>query len=234
MVAASGAVTVEVLGGDATVDEVASGRTGRANVARGRDVVGRHGVTESRQHSCVQHVLDLARLHGESVEVGRELHVGRSRLPVVGELVGRRHRLPTLVAAEGARVAVLEHLGGDRCAHRLGDLRVTRPEVGQHHRCSVGVGTERLGREVDVDGARQGVGDHQRWTSEEVLLHVGVDATFEVAVSRQHRHARKVVFVDRLGHALEQRSGVTDARRAAVAREVEAQIVQRLDERGTL
>ena len=89
-------------------------------------------------------------------------------------------------------------------------------------------------REVDVDRARERVGDDERRAREEVLLHVGVDAAFEVAVAREHRDDREVVLVHRVRDAVEQRAGVADAGGAPVSGEVEAQVVERLDESGAL
>src|SRR5690606_30056669 len=60
------------------------------------------------------------------------------------------------------------------------------------------------------------------------------DAAFEVAVTGQHRGDREVVVVDRLGNLLRQRTGVANAGGAAVADEVEAQLVQVRGQAGTL
>ncbi len=72
------------------------------------------------------------------------------------------------------------------------------------------------------------IGHHQRRRGEIVHLHVRVDATLEVAIARQHRHDREIALADRLGHLLRQRPRVADAGGAAVADEVEAELLQRL------
>ena len=67
-----------------------------------------------------------------------------------------------------------------------------------------------------------------------VHLDVGGDATLEVAVAGEHRGDRQVVLVDRLGDLLRQRTGVTDARGAAVATEVEAELLEVRPQAGLL
>ena len=60
------------------------------------------------------------------------------------------------------------------------------------------------------------------------MPHVGVDAALEVAVARQHRGDGQVALVHGVGHPVEQRARVADAGRAAVADEVEAELLERL------
>src|ERR1035438_6295836 len=234
VVPSSRAVAVEIGRHDAAVDQIPPGGRRSADVAGWRDVVRRHRVTELREHARAGEVSDHARLHRETVEVRRELHVGGRRVPGVGDGVGGRHILPTYVAAEGAGVALFEHRRRDRRAHGLGDLGVTGPEVRQEHRLLVDADAERFVGEVDIHRSGQRVGDDERRAREEVLLDVGVDATLEVPVAGQHRHDREVVFVDGFGDAGEQRSGVADARRAPVSGEIEAQGVEGLHEVGAL
>src|SRR5690606_20137724 len=78
----------------------------------------------------------------------------------------------------------------------VADLPVAWPDVAQVHRLAVAAGAERLAGQVDVDRAGDGVGHHQRRRGEVVHLYFGVDAAFEVAVARQHRGDREVVFGD--------------------------------------
>ena len=85
---------------------------------------------------------------------------------------------------------------------------------------------ERLGREVLLDRAGQREGDHQRRAHQEVGLDVLVHARFEVAVAREHAGGDDVVAGDRRLDARVERAGVADAGRAAVADEVEAQLVE--------
>ena len=67
-----------------------------------------------------------------------------------------------------------------------------------------------------------------------VHLDVGVDPALEVAVAREHRDDGEVGLVDRLADRLGQRAGVADAGRAAVADQVEAELLQVRGELGLL
>ena len=102
----------------------------------------------------------------------------------------------------------------------------TGPDVLEVDVRAVLVLPERLVEQVDVHRPRQRVGHAQRRRGEVVHLHVGVDAALEVAVAAQHRHDREVLGVDGVGDLLRQRAGVADARRAAVADEVEAELLE--------
>ena len=99
---------------------------------------------------------------------------------------------------------------------------------------AVGVLAERLVEQVDVHRPRERVGDDERRRREVVHLHVGVDPALEVAVAAEHGDDREVLGVDDRGDLLGQRAGVADARRAAVADEVEAERLERLDQAGLL
>ena len=80
--------------------------------------------------------------------------------------------------------------------------------------------------DVDLHRAGEGVRDDQRRGRQVVHLDVGVDPALEVAVAGEHRGDGQVVVVDRLGDLLRQRAGVADAGGAAVADEVEADLVE--------
>ena len=91
---------------------------------------------------------------------------------------------------------------------------------------------ERLADDVDVHGAGERVGDAQRRRGEVVHLHVGVDAPLEVAVAGEHRDNGEVGVADDLRDLLGQGPGVADAGGAAVADEVESELLERLGQTG--
>ena len=101
-----------------------------------------------------------------------------------------------------------------------------RPDVTEEDVVAVLVLAERVLEQVDVHRPGQRVGDDQRRRREVVHLHVGVDPALEVAVARQHRGDREVGLVDRGRDLGDERAGVADAGRAAVADEVEAELVE--------
>jgi hypothetical protein len=54
----------------------------------------------------------------------------------------------------------------------------------------------------------------------------GIDAALEIAVARQHRGDHQIALLDRAGDRLGQRPGIADAGGAAIADEVEAELVE--------
>ncbi len=114
------------------------------------------------------------------------------------------------------------HRGGDRGL----DLRRGRPDVAEEDVLAVLVLPERLGRQVDVHAPDERVGDDERRGGEVVRLHLGVDPRLEVAVAREHRRDDQLAVGDCRGDHLRQRAGVADARRAAVADGVEAELLE--------
>jgi hypothetical protein len=80
--------------------------------------------------------------------------------------------------------------------------------------------------QVDVDPAGERIRHHERRARQIIGAHQRIDAAFEVAVPRQHRHRHQVTAFDGVRHRLEQGAAVADAGRAAIADEVEAQLLQ--------
>src|SRR5579875_2606743 len=139
VVAAAGAVGVEVAALDAVLGQVPPGRAVRLDRAGRRDVVGGHRVAEQGERAGPVDVFDRLRLGVHAVEVRRAAHVGRLLRP--GERVAGRHleTLPALVALEHVRVVAGEHLGGHGVLDDLGDLARRRPDVVQVDRLALGV-----------------------------------------------------------------------------------------------
>ena len=135
-------------------------------------------------------------------------------------------RLPALVTGEYVGVARREHVGVDGCVHRRLHLCRTRPDVREEDGLPVGSHPEWLGREVDVHRAGEGVGHDERRRREVVHLDLGADPALEVAVAAEHGHDREIGPVDGGAHLGDQRTGVADADRAAVADHVEAELVE--------
>ena len=86
--------------------------------------------------------------------------------------------------------------------------------------------------EVDVDRARERVGDDERGRGEVARAHERVDAALEVAVAREHGADGELVVAHGLGDLVRERARVADAGRAAVADELEAERVERLLQAG--
>ena len=226
VVAAPRSVGVEVLLFDAVGLQVLRRRCALLDAARRRDVVCGDRIAKQGQHSGALDVGDGLRLGGHAVEVRRLAHIRRVRIPLEGLAFGGGQVAPPLVALEDVGVVLGEHLLVDRRGDGVGDVLGRGPDVLEEDVVAVGVLAQRIGLEVEVHGSGQCIGDHQRRGGEVVHLHIGGDAAFEVTVARQHRGHGEVFVVDGLGDLLRQRTGVADARGAAVSDEIEAQLLQ--------
>ncbi len=131
-----------------------------------------------------------------------------------------------LVPVEDARVLVRVEVTPDRGEHGRGHLVAAGPDVLQEHGFPISVGPERIGAEVDVEVPRERVRDDERRRREICGLDLGMDATLEVPVAAEHRRHCQVLGIDAFRDVLGQRSAVADARRAAIADEVEAQLLE--------
>ena len=230
MVAAARAVGVELRLLDPVLVEVERRRRALLDRAGRRDVVGRDRVAEQREHARALDVAGVRRLGRDVLEERRAADVGRVVLPRVAVALRHLERVPLLAAVEHLAVGLLEHLGAHGLLDDAADLLGGRPDVVQEDVVAVGVLAERLVEQVDVHRPRERVRDDERRRREVVHLHVGVDPALEVAVAGQHGDDREVLGVDDVGDLLRQRPGVPDARRAAVADEVEAERLERLDQ----
>src|SRR5699024_6919225 len=116
----------------------------------------------------------------------------------------------------------------------LFDLLGGRPDVLQEDVVAVLVLTQRLGLEVEVHGAGDGVSDDEDRGRQVVHLDVRIDATLEVTVTGQDCGSSQVGAVDPLGDLLRQRAGVTDTDGAAIDDGVEAHGLEVLPQAGLL
>ena len=225
MVAAARAVGVEVARLDALFAQVATGRAVGLDVAGRGDVVGGHRIAEQRQDAGTRDIGDRRWRLIDGLEERRVLDVGGVVLPGVG--VGFRHLygLPLLVAFEYLGVFLAEH-GGVDFLYGLGNFLLGRPDVAQVHRFAVAVFAQRLLGDIHAHAAGQGIGDHQGRRGQPVGFHQRMHAAFEVAVAGQHRGDGQVMFLNGLLDWVRQRAGVADAGGAAVADQVETQLVE--------
>ena len=226
VVAAAGAVAVEVQRIDAAVGQPGAGGRGLLDRTGRADVVGGDRVAEDGQHAGLNDVGDRGRLHRQALEIRRVGDIGRAVVPGVGLAALDLDALPVLVALEDVGIAFGEHGRGDAFLLDVGDLFRGRPDVLQEHVLALLVLADRILGDVDPHRAGESVGDDQRRRGQVVGLDVGVHPAFEVAVARQHRGADEAVVVDSLGDAVRQRARVADAGGAAVADQVEAHGVQ--------
>ena len=183
---------------------------------------------EQPEDSRVDDVLDRLRRHRHALEIGRVLDIGRTHVPGVGGAGGRSDLLPVGVAVEHAGIFGLEHLRGDGVVDEILDFLAGRPDVREIDGLAALVVADRLLGEVDLHRAGERVGDDQRRRGEIVGAHVGIDAPLEIAIAREHRGRDEIVLGDRRRNRRRQRARIADAGRAAVADDVEAELVERL------
>src|SRR5262249_33213764 len=114
----------------------------------------------------------------------------------------------------------------DRLPHRFGDLFRARPDVAQIDGLVLLVEAERLLREIAVDGARERISDDEHRRSEIVRANLLVHAALEIAVAREHSGDHEITIRPRLADSLRQGAGISDAGRAAIAHEIESELIQ--------
>ena len=167
-----------------------------------------------------------------ALEIGRVLHIGRAHVPGIGEAARHPHLLPIGVAVEDVAYFVLNIFFVMFLSTKAPTSAARRPDVLEIDGVPLLILAQRLVREVDLQRARERVGDDERRRGEVVGAHVGIHAPLEVAVAREHGGGHDVVVVDRLGDLLRQRPGIADAGGAAEADEVEAELVEVLLQAG--
>ena len=141
VVAAAGAVRVELERRDAVLLEPLPGRRPRRDRAGRRDVVGRDRVAEDGEDA---RAVDVASTGGASAvrpskNGGLAMYV-EAGIPGVAVAGRDRQRPPAIVALEHDRVGPPEELGVDRVADDLPDLVGRGPDVGEEDGAAVGAG----------------------------------------------------------------------------------------------
>ena len=187
MIAATRAVLVEVGGRDAVFNKPFSCWGRRLDRTRRRDVVGGDLVAEKRKNARALDIGDRVRRMRQTREIRRIAHVGRLIVPFVGFAFRRRNRLPMRIAGEDIRIGVAKQFARDVLAYETIDLGVGRPDVAQIDSGSRRVVANRFARQIDRHCAGERESDNERRRSEIIRLHVRIDATFKIAISRQHR-----------------------------------------------
>ena len=100
------------------------------------------------------------------------------------------------------------------------------PDFLEVNRLAVLVRAERLGVEVDIDAAREREGDDERRRHEEVGLDARMHARLEIAVAGEDAGGDEIGLGDGLVDDRIERAGIADAGGAAVADDLEAELVE--------
>ena len=235
VVAAPRSVAVELGALDAMLDQVVSRRAvGRDAAGRG-DVVRRDRVTDDDQRPSALDVGQRRWGRGHVLEERRFLDIGGGWVPLVNRARRRRQSLPVLVAVEDPLVFPREHLDLERAPDRLVDLIGRGPEFVEEDIVAGFVLSERFFREVPPNVAGEGVRHHQRRRGQVTRLDQRMDPTLEVPVAAQHRDHIEFFLLDGgLDLVTRERTAVADAGGAAIADEVEAELLQVSHEAGRL
>ena len=230
IVAAPRAEGIEVLLGHAVLNQKAAGGPVHGNIARGRDVVGGHGIAQQRQHARAVDFADGPGRGSEADEERRLLNVSRGVLPWVKRAAGHGNGIPSGVAVPGILVTLAEHLRADGAAQGFTHFRLRRPDVAQVDGVALAVFAQRFGGQVDIHGARQRVSHHQRRRRQVIRAHLGMHAALKIAIAGKHRRGHQLALGHRARHFRRQRPAVADARGAAITHQVEVQTGERLEQ----
>src|SRR2546421_4713619 len=110
MIAATGAIRVEIGRLHAVLHQVFARRAVFLDGAGRGDVISGHTVTEYGEHSRRGNILDRYRLERHVVKIRRALDVSRFTLPGIRLALRRGQLLPALVTRKNGGVILAEHL----------------------------------------------------------------------------------------------------------------------------
>ncbi len=158
-----------------------------------------------------------------ALPIGRPPDIGALRAPLVE---GAHLRSDTLVQVEHGNVGFTELLRLHRRLDDGIDFAVFRPDILESDRIALGVVTQHVLLDIETDGARNGIGHHQRRRGQKRLFGVRVDTPIEVAVTRQHRRGIEIATNDLLLDTRLQCAGHAVAGGAGVCHDAEAQRFQ--------
>src|SRR5471032_871063 len=227
MVTATRAVGVEVRFQDAVFLQPLACRAVFLDRTSWRDVVGGDRVAEHAQCARAFDAGGHSRWrHREVIEERWFSDIGRFR-PVVYLTGHGGDFFPQLAwCAFNVSVVILEHFGVHGELHHGRHFSRGRPDVAQVDILAALALANWLGHQVARHVAGDGVGDHQRWRSQEVRTDVRVDTCFEVAVARQYSRSDDVVGGDGGVQFRGQVASVADTGGAAISGHAEAQFFQ--------
>ena len=147
-------------------------------------------------------------------------------VPLINFAGARWDFVPFRVLIREIAIKLAENVRAQRRLHRITHFFQTWPEIAQKSFFAVFVLTDRLLRKIDIHPPGERERDYQRRRHEKVCFDVLVDARLEIAVARKHGRRDQIVIVDRLLDFRMERAGISDACRAAVADEIEPELVE--------
>ena len=166
------------------------------------------------------------RLEGEVSKERGFLNVGALAVPSVGLAGGAGNFVPGGILFGKIAIKPAKDFGLQCGFHSLRDFLVAGPEVAEVNGFAVAIDSKRFLREIDIDSAGEGKGDHEGWRHKEVGFNGGVDACLKVAVTRKDTGGDEIMVEDRFLDRSGKRAGVADAGGTAVADEIEAELIE--------
>ena len=172
MVAAAGAVGVEVGAAHLVFRQVFSARRVQLDGAGGGDVVGGDGVAENGQRPRVDDVAGRHRGHRHPLEIRRVGNVGGAGRPAVSGAADHVDALPADVALVDVGIARAEHVPVHELVDHRADLVVRGPDVLQVHGVPVLVVPDRLRHHVADHASLDRICDDERRRCQIIGAHV--------------------------------------------------------------
>ncbi len=130
------------------------------------------------------------------------------------------------VSLEDFAIAPGKHLRGNRLLHRLLDLALRGPDIGEVDGVAVFAFAQRIFSEVDIDPSGESKGNDKRRRHQIICANFGVDAALEVAIAGEDGSYHQFFLVDGLRYLGGQRAGVADAGGTSIADDVELQLFE--------
>ena len=123
-------------------------------------------------------------------------------------------------------IKLAENFGFQRRLHLVADFLQGRPNVLEINVLAVFAFAERFFAQVNIHAAGEREGDDQRRGHQEIRFDALMHAGFEIAIAGKDRGGDKIVFGNGFINRRGQRAGIANAGGAAVADEIEAELVE--------
>ena len=226
VVAAARAVAIEVLDRDALLDQInAGGRSGLDRPGR-TDVIGGDRIAENGQRARVADLAESARASWRNLRRTAAPGCKWRPDPIRKARRSSSGLFPQRILLLEVGVELLECLRAEGGLHHGAHFRRLGQISLQENVLAIGRLADRLLRQIDIDPTSERERDDQRRAHQEIRLDALMDARFEIAIARKHRSRDEIVAGNGLFDCGIERAGVADACRAAVADNVEAELIE--------
>lgn len=142
-----------------------------------------NGISEAAEHIGTIDVLDLGEAELSGLEERRVVDVGRVILPFVLKGFFSLKAVPSVGSLGDLGIDFSEHLRGQTGGDHIIDFSSGGPDISEKNWLSIGISSNRLSFEVNIDLAGNGIGHNQRRGGEIVSLDKRMHSGFEVSVT---------------------------------------------------